>query len=148
MQFLSQWTQPNPVRILMRIRSKNTDSNAVGSLYTFSPTLTQRFYTANMQLVGGGDIECQHSGYSDELFDGWWIGKDLEGTGFSISRYYPGIRVEWLMKATSNFNQGSLCPGRDSNRVPPEYKSVLLPLNQPTWAMYDFNYSSCSVHGG
>jgi hypothetical protein len=75
--------------------------------------------------------------YSDE-FDGWLIGKDLEGNG---------IRVEWLMKTALNFSQGSLCPGRDSNWEPAEYKSVVLPLTQPTWAMGGCNYSSFPVRG-
>jgi hypothetical protein len=31
--------------------------------------------------------------------------KDLEGNGFSISRYCTGIHVEWLKKTALNFSQ-------------------------------------------
>jgi hypothetical protein len=54
------------------------------------------------------------------MTDEWRIGKDLEGSGRSqievLSRYLLGRGGE----IHENPN-GSQCPGRDSNRVPPEY---------------------------
>jgi hypothetical protein len=52
----------------------------------------------------------------------WWIGKDLVGSGrVLILRYYPGIRMEWLMKTTKILNQDrrSLGPGYEpeSSRI-------------------------------
>jgi hypothetical protein len=45
-------------------------------------------------------------------------------------KYNPGISLEELRKTTNDLRQNSLCPDRDSNRAPPEYKSRALPLEQ------------------
>jgi hypothetical protein len=45
-------------------------------------------------------------------------------------RFCSGIFVERLRKPTRNLSQYSRCPGRDSNRAPPEYKSRALHLDQ------------------
>jgi hypothetical protein len=41
-------------------------------------------------------------------------------------RYYPGICLEGLRKATKNFSQDSRSPGRDLNSGPPEYEAGML----------------------
>jgi hypothetical protein len=59
-----------------------------------------------------------------------WTGMDLEVRGSCLtavlSRHLPGdTEVN-----TTYHSQGSLCPGRDSNRSPPKYKYRALYLNQ------------------
>jgi hypothetical protein len=55
---------------------------------------------------------------------------DLEGSGRGLlellSRYLPGGIEENFRK----LRQDSRCPGRDSNRAHPKYKSMALPLDQ------------------
>lgn len=46
-------------------------------------------------------------------------------------RYHTDISLEVLRKSTRNFNQDSRCPGRDSNRLTPDYNCRVLFLHQP-----------------
>jgi hypothetical protein len=41
--------------------------------------------------------------------------------------YNPGICLKGLRKTTTNIRQESRCPGLNSNQVPPEHKSRVLP---------------------
>jgi hypothetical protein len=43
--------------------------------------------------------------------------------------YFNILSQEELKITSRNLNQESLCPGRDSNQVPPKYKSEALPLH-------------------
>jgi hypothetical protein len=45
---------------------------------------------------------------------------------WSNLRYYPGIYLEGLRKATIILNQDSLSPGRDLNLGPSEYEAGVL----------------------
>jgi hypothetical protein len=45
--------------------------------------------------------------------------------------HYPGLCLEGVRRVTKNLNQGSRCPGRDSNRAPSEYESGALLLDRP-----------------
>jgi hypothetical protein len=58
------------------------------------------------------------------------IGKNLEKAALSLLRYYPGIFLKGLKKKNENLSECSLCSDRDSNRVPPEYESGALPLQE------------------
>jgi hypothetical protein len=46
-------------------------------------------------------------------------------------RLYPGHLPKETEKDLENRSQDSLCPGRDTNRAPPEYTCWLLPLHYP-----------------
>jgi hypothetical protein len=49
----------------------------------------------------------------------------------AYSRYYPGICLEGLRKTIKNLSQYSQRPcSRDSNRVPPEYKTITATLTR------------------
>jgi hypothetical protein len=55
------------------------------------------------------------------------IGKDMEGSCCGLSlKYYTGIRLEGLRKATENFSQDSRFPHRYLKLEPPEYEAVVL----------------------
>jgi hypothetical protein len=41
--------------------------------------------------------------------------------------------MEGPEKTTKTFSRNSLCPGRDSNGVPPENKPEPLPIHKPAW---------------
>jgi len=45
----------------------------------------------------------------------------------------PGICCTRLRKSHKNLGQHSLCPGKDSNRVPPEHKCNQYRLSQLTF---------------
>jgi hypothetical protein len=68
----------------------------------------------------------------DSRMIGWrWIGKNLEGSDRNLIevqyRHYPGGTEE----SHKSPSQGSLYPGGDSIRAPPEYESSTLPRHQP-----------------
>jgi hypothetical protein len=58
------------------------------------------------------------------------IGKDLEGSDLGqikiLFQHFP----KEPRKAKENLSHNSQCHDRNSNRVPPEYKSSALPLHQ------------------
>jgi hypothetical protein len=60
------------------------------------------------------------------------IWKVLEGSVHGLVDIYPGSSLDVLRQATKHLSQDSQCPGRDSNRAPPEYKSSGLVLFAPT----------------
>jgi hypothetical protein len=45
------------------------------------------------------------------------------------------------MKATNSHSQDSECPSRDSNRIPPEYDSTILPICSAQESDFAFTYS-------
>jgi hypothetical protein len=57
---------------------------------------------------------------------------ELKGYGrkraFLRRSHYPGVSLEGLRKSAEILSQDGLCPCRDSNRVPPEYKAEALLL--------------------
>jgi hypothetical protein len=44
------------------------------------------------------------------------------------SKYSPCLYLEKLRRTMRNLNHHSQCPSQDSNQVPAEYKSRVLPL--------------------
>jgi hypothetical protein len=54
-----------------------------------------------------------------------WNGCGRKRCGL-ILRYYPGICVERLTKATKTLSQDSRPPGRDLNPGPPDYKAEVI----------------------
>jgi hypothetical protein len=60
---------------------------------------------------------------NERVISGWWIGKDLEGSGRGlILRYHNGIRLKDLRKATQNLSLYSPSPCSDLDTGPPEYE--------------------------
>jgi hypothetical protein len=59
------------------------------------------------------------------------IGKDMEGRGRGLIRYYPSICLGELKKTTKNFSQDSQSPGRYLIQRPPEYEAGV-PTTLPT----------------
>jgi hypothetical protein len=59
----------------------------------------------------------------DSVIIEWrWIVKDLVGSSHDlILRYYPGIRLEWLRKATKKLNQDGRSPGP---RIEPGFSRI------------------------
>lgn len=77
------------------------------------------------------------------MADECWIGKDLEGSGHDPSgvlfQHLPG----WIGKPRE-LGQNSWCHSRDSNRAPPECKSISLCPDQTVW--YEVLMPSVSKH--
>jgi hypothetical protein len=66
---------------------------------------------------------------SDERMTGeYYSGKNLEGSADGPNRDAMADILEGLRKIKKHFRQNSQCPGRDSNRAFPKYKSRTLPL--------------------
>jgi hypothetical protein len=57
-----------------------------------------------------------------------WTGKNVEGSG---GRWISGTSLVYALKGWQK-SQDNWCPSRDSNQVPPEYKSEMLPF-EPVW---------------
>jgi hypothetical protein len=74
----------------------------------------------------------------DELQNIW------QKTVVAYSRYYPGICLLRLRKATKQFRPNGLCPGRDSNPAFAEYEYCVLP---PHHLNPSVKYSVEFVHG-
>jgi hypothetical protein len=53
-------------------------------------------------------------------------------------RHYPAICLEGLRTIVETLNQVSQRPGRDSNQIPPEYKSEALLLSQLAGVLENF----------
>jgi hypothetical protein len=47
-----------------------------------------------------------------------------------VSRYYHDIFLKSLPKIAGEFSQDTLCLGRNSNRIPPDYESSASLLDQ------------------
>jgi hypothetical protein len=50
---------------------------------------------------------------------------------WTILKDYPDIFLEGLRNTIKNLSKNNLRSGRDSNRVPPEYKQINLQICQP-----------------
>lgn len=57
----------------------------------------------------------------------------------AYSRYYPNICLEGLKKVTEDAIKDSLCPGRDSNQMYPEYDSKSITA-VPTCSVNGFQF--------
>jgi hypothetical protein len=79
-----------------------------------------------------GNSDCVAS--SERIISEWWNWKERRrAPSWPDLTCYPGICLETEKKNTKHFNQDSRCLGRDSNPVPPLYKSKALP-SEPTYS--------------
>jgi hypothetical protein len=67
-----------------------------------------------------------------------WKGCERKRT-WLISRHYPDISSEGLMKSTKHISQYSRCPGRDSNPASTEYRSEELASGQLAGSVNTYN---------
>jgi hypothetical protein len=82
----------------------------------------------------------QYSDYiaSDgRVIDEWWIGKDLGGSSHSVIELLSWNFLGGTEENYRNLNHDALCPGRDLNQTPPEYKSGMLLLGQSVRCIYN-----------
>jgi hypothetical protein len=73
-----------------------------------------------------------------------WIGKNVEGSGRCLMRYYPRIYLEGLrdwLDATKDLSQDNRSPGRDLSPGPPEYETGVFTI-QPRRSVLSFKLFS------
>jgi hypothetical protein len=89
---------------------------------------------------------CGTKIYSNELQDGWWSGRDLEGGYLGLIELLCSILLQALRKITSNLSYYSRFTSQDSKPWHPKWKSrhltLLLPVMWNTiWKSINNNIS-------
>jgi hypothetical protein len=70
---------------------------------------------------------------SIEWWDEWWIGNDLEGSGYLLIEELSKNLCGGTEESRENFNEDSQRPSWNSNGGPPEYKSRAIMLDKSVW---------------
>jgi hypothetical protein len=79
------------------------------------------------------------------IINGWWIGKDLKGSGCSL-RHNSQNWAEWLWKTMKHFNQDNVYPSWDFNHASPLYKPNNF-TSRTAWTVFQLRKGTALFNG-